>query len=59
MTTDVPLLAGRRVLEVSSFVAAPLGGLTLAQLGVEVIRNDPAGSADISRLLGQRLISRH
>ena len=32
-----------RVVEVSSFVAAPLGGLTLAQLGAEVIRVDPAG----------------
>jgi 2-methylfumaryl-CoA isomerase len=36
-------LAGLRVVEVSSFVAAPLGGLTLAQLGAEVIRVDPAG----------------
>ncbi|HTU76133.1 MAG TPA: CoA transferase [Trebonia sp.] len=36
-------LAGMRVVEVSSFVAAPLGGLTLAQLGAEVIRVDPAG----------------
>src|SRR5215469_8787724 len=32
-----------RVVEVSSFVAAPLGGLTLAQLGAEVIRVDPDG----------------
>jgi 2-methylfumaryl-CoA isomerase len=32
-----------RVVEVSSFVAAPLGGLTLAHLGAEVIRVDPAG----------------
>ena len=36
-------LAGLRVVEVSSFVAAPLGGLTLAQLGAEVIRVDPVG----------------
>ncbi len=34
-----------RVLEVSSFVAAPLGGMTLAQLGAEVIRVDPLGGA--------------
>jgi 2-methylfumaryl-CoA isomerase len=39
---DAPL-AGLRVVEVSSFVAAPLAGLTLAQLGAEVIRVDPAG----------------
>lgn len=44
------LLAGLRVVEVSSFVAAPLGGMTLAQLGAEVIRVDPAGGgADIGR----------
>jgi 2-methylfumaryl-CoA isomerase len=44
------LLAGLRVVEVSSFVAAPLGGMTLAQLGAEVIRVDPAGGGpDIGR----------
>lgn len=43
-------LAGLRVLEISSFVAAPLGGLTLAQLGAEVIRVDPiGGAADVRR----------
>ena len=44
--TDAGLpLAGMRVVEVSSFVAAPLGGMTLAQLGAEVIRIDPLGGA--------------
>ncbi|HXT87916.1 MAG TPA: CoA transferase [Trebonia sp.] len=38
-------LTGLRVIEVSSFVAAPLGGMTLAQLGAEVIRIDPMGGA--------------
>ena len=38
-------LEGLTVLEVSSFVAAPLGGLTLAQLGADVIRIDPVGGA--------------
>jgi len=38
-------LDGLTVLEVSSFVAAPLGGLTLAQLGADVIRIDPVGGA--------------
>ncbi|HET9079702.1 MAG TPA: CoA transferase [Trebonia sp.] len=43
-------LAGLRIIEVSSFVAAPLGGMTLAQLGAEVIRVDPLGGApDITR----------
>lgn len=43
-------LAGMRVVEVSSFVAAPLGGMTLAQLGAEVIRIDPlGGAADVTR----------
>jgi len=48
-SADAPL-AGLRVVEVSSFVAAPLGGLTLAQLGAEVIRVDPVGGGpDITR----------
>lgn len=42
--TDLPL-AGMRVIEISSFVAAPLGGMTLAQLGADVIRIDPLGGA--------------
>jgi len=37
------LLKGLRVIELSAFVAAPLGGMTLAQLGAEVIRVDPIG----------------
>ncbi len=43
--TGTALLGGLTVLEVSSFVAAPLGGLTLAQLGADVIRIDPIGGA--------------
>lgn len=37
------ILDGLRVVEISAFVAAPLGGMTLAQLGAEVIRVDPPG----------------
>ena len=37
------LLAGMRVVEGSAFVAAPSGGMTLAQLGADVIRFDPIG----------------
>jgi 2-methylfumaryl-CoA isomerase len=37
------ILKGLRVVEGSAFVAAPLGGMTLAQLGAEVIRFDPIG----------------
>lgn len=37
------ILGGLRVVEVSAFVAAPLGGMTLAQMGAEVIRIDPPG----------------
>lgn len=49
MTSQRPL-TGIRVVEVSSFVASPLCGLTLAQLGAEVVRIDPVGgAADISR----------
>lgn len=37
------ILAGLRVVEGSAFVAAPLGGLTLSQLGADVIRFDQIG----------------
>jgi 2-methylfumaryl-CoA isomerase len=37
------VLDGMRVIEGSAFVAAPLGGMTLAQLGADVIRFDPIG----------------
>ena len=36
-------LDGLRVVEGSAFVAAPSGGMTLAQLGAEVVRFDPLG----------------
>lgn len=38
-------LAGVRVVEISSFVAVPLAGMTLAQLGADVVRVDPVGGA--------------
>lgn len=37
------ILSGMRVVEASAFVAAPLGGMTLAQMGAEVIRIDAIG----------------
>jgi len=37
------ILAGLRVVEGSAFVAMPLGGMTLAQMGADVIRFDPIG----------------
>lgn len=37
------ILSGFRVIEGSAFVAAPSGGMTLAQLGADVIRFDPIG----------------
>ena len=37
------LLEGMRVIELSAFVAAPLGGAQLARMGAEVIRIDPLG----------------
>jgi 2-methylfumaryl-CoA isomerase len=36
-------LAGLHVVESASFVAGPTGGMTLAQLGADVIRVDPLG----------------
>ncbi|MCA8926921.1 MAG: CoA transferase [Alphaproteobacteria bacterium] len=44
------LLSGMRIVEGSAFVAAPMGGMTLAQLGADVIRFDDIGGA----LDGQR-----
>jgi 2-methylfumaryl-CoA isomerase len=50
MTGPALPLAGIRVVEVSSFVAAPLCGMTLSQLGAQVIRVDPIGGAsDVQR----------
>ncbi len=37
------ILSGLRVVEGSAFVAMPLGGMTLAQMGADVIRFDPIG----------------
>lgn len=43
-------LSGLRIIEVSAFIAAPIGGMTLAQMGAEVIRIDPiGGNIDIDR----------
>jgi 2-methylfumaryl-CoA isomerase len=48
--TDAAPLNGLTVVEVSSFVAAPLCGMTLSQLGAQVIRVDPIGGAsDVNR----------
>ena len=38
-----PILQGLRIVEGSAFVAVPLGGMTLAQMGADVIRFDPIG----------------
>jgi len=44
-------LSGLRVVEISGYVATPLCGLTLRQLGADVIRVEPLGGApDRSRL---------
>jgi 2-methylfumaryl-CoA isomerase len=37
------ILDGMRIVEGSAFIAAPSGGMTLAQLGADVIRFDPIG----------------
>ena len=37
------ILDGMRIVEGSAFVAMPLGGMTLAQMGADVIRFDPIG----------------
>jgi 2-methylfumaryl-CoA isomerase len=43
MVTSEGILAGMRVVEAAAFVAAPLGGMTLSQLGADVIRIDALG----------------
>ena len=43
MTDPAGILRGLRVVEGSAFVASPLGGMTLAQLGADVIRFDQIG----------------
>lgn len=44
------VLSGLRVVEAAAFVAAPLGGMTLAQMGADVIRIDTlAGGLDYRR----------
>jgi len=44
------LLSDLRIVEFSAFVAAPLGGMTMAQFGAEVIRIDPLkGGIDYHR----------
>jgi 2-methylfumaryl-CoA isomerase len=44
------ILAGMRVVESSAFVAVPLAGMTLAQMGADVIRFDlPTGGMDHGR----------
>lgn len=44
------ILTGLRLVELSAFVAAPLGGATLAAMGADVIRIDPLGGGiDIGR----------
>ncbi len=47
---NAPILSGLRIVEISAFIAAPLGGATLAALGADVIRVDPPGGGiDIGR----------
>jgi 2-methylfumaryl-CoA isomerase len=44
------ILSGMRVIESAAFVAAPLAGMTLAQMGADVIRFDqPGGGLDHKR----------
>mgnify|MGYP002630488514 CR=1 FL=1 len=50
MMRSLASLSGLRIIEGSAFVAAPLGGLTLAQLGADVIRFDQInGGLDFHR----------
>jgi 2-methylfumaryl-CoA isomerase len=48
LTGRLPL-RGLQVIECASYVAGPTGGLTLAQLGADVIRVDPVGGGNDHR----------
>ncbi len=51
MNQQRAILEGLRIVEFSAFVAAPTSGLSMAQLGADVIRVDPiGGNIDIGRL---------
>jgi 2-methylfumaryl-CoA isomerase len=43
LNQEIGILEGLQLIEGSAFVAAPLGGMTLAQLGADVIRFDQLG----------------
>ena len=44
------ILGDLRIVEVSAFIAAPMGTMSLAQLGADVVRSDPiGGNIDIDR----------
>lgn len=44
-------LAGLRVIDISTYIAGPSGGMTLAQLGADIVRVDPIGGGpDLRRL---------
>ena len=45
MTDLMRPLEGLRVIEISAFVATPIAGMTLGQLGTDVIRIDSVGGA--------------
>ena len=50
MSAIRPILSDLRIVEASAFVAAPLGGMTLAQMGADVIRiDDIRGALDAAR----------
>jgi 2-methylfumaryl-CoA isomerase len=50
VTSACGILDGMRIIEAAAFVAAPLGGMTLAQMGADVIRIDAlAGGLDYRR----------
>ena len=49
MTTLPRPLDGLVVIEMATYVAGPSAGMTLAQLGAEVVRIDPVGGAPFTR----------
>jgi crotonobetainyl-CoA:carnitine CoA-transferase CaiB-like acyl-CoA transferase len=54
-----PPLAGVRVVAVEQYGAGPFGSLYLAALGAEIVKIEPPGTGEISRIVGPHFLGPH
>ena len=59
MTQNQLPLDGVRIIAVEQYGAGPYGSLYLAQLGAEVIKIEPPGTGDVSRITSPHLLGEH